>query len=345
MSTNHNGKLVEDRQEKNHGEEASVSNNHKSLLQKQEAIAPPLDSTSLPRSNRDYVAVNYWDDRFVTEDSYEWLLSYEQLEPQLQGLLRSKLRGATTDQSSEEEEEESAAARPCRILVVGCGNAPFSVDLYRACQRMMQEIQNHSGSPSNNTGFEIVNIDYSITVIEKMQQTYPPSDYPGMTWHVADMTKLDDVRSILEEDQDDHSKRQDDTALSLSMLFDLVIDKATMDAMLADEGDVWYPNIVAVRRARDVCRCISRLLSPDNGVFVQISLIQPHFRKKYLLGIWQLDQNEEKVVEIPLSTKASEDLSSHPYSTEYRWTVQSEPAGRPQDVAGSFGHYFYTMKK
>jgi SAM-dependent methyltransferase len=70
---------------------------------------------------------------------------------------------------------------------------------------------------------------------------------------------------------------------------DAVVDKAALDALLADGGDVWNaaadaPQLLAAARA--VVDEAHRVLSPG-GVYVCITFSQPHFRKQYLVqGAW-----------------------------------------------------------
>ena len=77
---------------------------------------------------------NYWDKRYQEEGqegSFDWLLSYASLKPNLQQFLTNK---------------------DMKILVVGCGNAPFSADMY-------------------DDGYEnIVNNDISQVVIDIMAE-------------------------------------------------------------------------------------------------------------------------------------------------------------------------------
>ncbi|KAF4042951.1 Methyltransferase domain [Phytophthora infestans] len=156
----------------------------------------------LPEDNCLYKEKGYWDSRFDSEESYDWLARYENVAE----LLAKYVRPSD------------------RILMVGCGNSTFSIDMYKA-------------------GFHnITNIDFSKVVIERMSAKYS-EEMPEMKWKEADMTKL---REIFTPES-----------------FDVVIDKAAMDALMCDEGDVW---------------------SPSEGTFVQISFAQPHFRKRFLLG-------------------------------------------------------------
>ncbi|GMF41403.1 unnamed protein product [Phytophthora fragariaefolia] len=84
-----------------------------------------------------------------------------------------------------------------------------------------------------------------------------------MKWLEADMTKLGDV--FAPEN------------------FDVVIDKAAMDALMCDEGDVWSPSETVIEQAAAMCSGITSALVPQ-GTFLQISFAQPHFRKRFLLG-------------------------------------------------------------
>jgi SAM-dependent methyltransferase len=223
----------------------------------------------LPKQNCEYGSREYWEDRFSKESDYEWLLSYERLASQLSKYL----------------------SRDSRILIVGCGNAPFSADLYDA-------------------GYtHTVNIDYSTQVIARMREQHVLLR-PQMQWLDMDMTNLS---------FEDAS-------------FDAVIDKAAMDAMLANEGDVWNPNDESIRMGCNACRSISRVLKPG-GVFLQVSLVQPHFRNKYLLGSYCSASDT--------SATSSTDTS---YSSEFGWSLDVEQAGDAVSNS-SFGHYLYVMRK
>ena len=106
-----------------------------------------------------------------------------------------------------------------------------------------------------------MNIDYSEEVINKMKLLHQ-NERPLMSWVYMDMTDL--------------------TFPSES--FDVVIDKASMDALMVDEGDVWCPNHSVIESADKMCLSISRVLKSSQGKFIQISFAQPHFRTKYLIG-------------------------------------------------------------
>ncbi|CAN0060786.1 unnamed protein product [Discosporangium mesarthrocarpum] len=106
----------------------------------------------------------------------------------------------------------------------------------------------------------MVSTDFSEVVIETMR-TRHEAYRPGLRWQRMDMLALD---------VEDGS-------------IDAVIDKAAMDALMVDEGDVWDPDPTVVEQADRMCREISRVLDVG-GVYLQISFAQPHFRRNYLSG-------------------------------------------------------------
>jgi EEF1A lysine methyltransferase 4 len=254
-------------------------------------------NTPLPRSNKEYGSHAYWETRFAAEESFEWLLSYAQLAPQLEPLLDACQTGGDNERAE------------IRILMVGCGNAPFSADMY------------HAGYTN------ITNIDYSETVIDSMKRRHAHLD-PPMQWHVMDMTTMEnDVHGPLD-----------------SGYYHVVIDKAAMDALMTKEMDVWNPNPDVVHASHQMCVQISRVLRPK-GTMIQISLAQPHFRVKYLLGQHFIQNFSTDHTSDPTSSNVDPN-----YSSLYGWTVRSESAGRDPNATddnggGCFGHYLYIMTK
>jgi SAM-dependent methyltransferase len=193
----------------------SLSNDDSESDGQERVATEEQSSCPAPKSNSLYGTKDYWEERFSTEKDYEWLLSYAQLASQLTPFLQ----------------QQQQQPIPSRILVIGCGNAPFSADMYDA-------------------GYHnIVNIDYSEVVISVMKERHSV-ERPNMEWRVMDMTDL--------------SELADET-------FDVVIDKAAMDAMMAVEGDVWNPSQICVDQAQSICQHVSRILVPG-GHFLQISL-------------------------------------------------------------------------
>lgn len=138
------------------------------------------------------------------------------------------------------------------ILMVGCGNSTFSEDMY-------------------NAGYKnITNIDFSGVVIDKMAEQH--ADKPEMKWLTRDMLKLH------------HEPGTGADAGFPADSFDVVLDKAAMDALMCDEGDVWNPERHVVTGVHRMCTGIRHVLRPTTGTFIQISFAQPHFRRRYLLG-------------------------------------------------------------
>jgi SAM-dependent methyltransferase len=135
-----------------------------------EQVAEEQESYA-PKSNSSYGAKDYWEERYSKEKDYKWLLSYAQLASQLAPFLQ----------------------RPnARILMLGSGNSPFLADMYDA-------------------GYHnIVNIDYSETVISAMKERHC-TERSGMEWRVMDMT---DMSELADES------------------FDVVIDKATVSLLV-----------------------------------------------------------------------------------------------------------------
>jgi hypothetical protein len=118
--------------------------------------------------------------------------------------------------------------------------------------------------------------------------------------------------------------------------FDVVLDKAAMDALLAAEGDVWNPNPDVVQDTRAMCHQISRILTCQ-GRYLQLSLTQPHFRKKYLLGLHPHSSTSQDIESFHVNTHQKEN-----YSQEFGWTLTYEPV---QPERGCFHHYLYIMTK
>ena len=138
------------------------------------------------------------------------------------------------------------------------------------------------------------------------------SSCPDMKWECMDMTDL-----------------KYDTGS-----FDVVIDKAAMDAIMVDEGDVWNPDDNVIDLVDKMCSGIDRVLHPFHGVHLQISFAQPHFRTKYLMA------SRQKVLE-----ECAEATS--PFTAEegpcdrYHWVC----AHQTIECGGCLPYYLYLMKR
>lgn len=101
---------------------------------------------------------------------------------------------------------------------------------------------------------DILNVDYSEIVIEKMKSRY--SSLTGLDWKVMDITDL----STLSRES-----------------FDVVLEKGTLDALLVAEKDPWSLSPEAENLIDTILMQVSRLLKPG-GRFVSVTFAQPHFR-------------------------------------------------------------------
>lgn len=128
-----------------------------------------------------YGDAKYWDERYARKDmcdTFDWLEGYSQLK---EVLLKFLPKG-----------NES------KILVLGCGNAEFSEDMY-------------------DDGYkDITNVDISDVVIQKMKERNKESR-PGMSWLQMDVTEMDPA---------------------FENTFDIAIDKSTIDALLCGEDSI-----------------------------------------------------------------------------------------------------------
>eukprot|EP01090_Pellita_catalonica_P000025 TRINITY_DN1001_c0_g1_i1.p1 TRINITY_DN1001_c0_g1~~TRINITY_DN1001_c0_g1_i1.p1 ORF type:complete len:158 (+),score=24.27 TRINITY_DN1001_c0_g1_i1:625-1098(+) len=125
--------------------------------------------------------------------------------------------------------------------MIGCGNSIFSEELYRQGYK------------------HITNIDFSETVIQKMQEKYPSKSFPEMSWKVMDCTKM---------------TLKDGT-------FDICLDKGTLDAILGDDNNKWELEEDAEKSSRSYFSEVIRVLKPE-GAFVHITFVQEHFRQLVL---------------------------------------------------------------
>ncbi|KAI0091507.1 S-adenosyl-L-methionine-dependent methyltransferase [Irpex rosettiformis] len=176
----------------------------------------------LPEKNEQYGTKEYWDQRYSQEpddSSFDWFKSYADIADIFREIIPDK---------------------NARILMLGCGNSRLSEDMY-------------------DDGYhEIVNVDYSGILIEKMRQKHEVIR-PEMQWHEMDVREM-----ALETES-----------------FDVAIDKGTMDAMLTAKADVWDPPEEVIQNCTREVDEVLRLLRPG-GVFIYLTFGQPHFRRRYL---------------------------------------------------------------
>ncbi|XP_056452367.1 EEF1A lysine methyltransferase 4 isoform X2 [Gadus chalcogrammus] len=168
----------------------------------------------LPDENRRYKDVDYWDERYQVEQSFDWFGDFSKFKHLLENLINK-------DDS---------------ILVLGCGNSSMSGEMYDAGYR------------------RITNIDYSSVCVDAMAARH--AHCPGMTWRQMDARQLDVPDAS----------------------FDIVLEKATLDAMLVEEKDPWKVSPQTAGLIHQVLKEVRRALRP-RGRFLSLTFAQPHFRK------------------------------------------------------------------
>ncbi|AWP04158.1 putative endothelin-converting enzyme 2 [Scophthalmus maximus] len=198
----------------------------------------------VPDDNSRYKDVDYWDERYTTEQSYDWLGCF------------SKFRHILENHVKKEDS----------ILILGCGNSSMSGDMYTAGYR------------------SITNIDYSSVCISAMAARH--SDCPDMTWRQMDVRQL----------------------CFPSMSFDVILEKATLDAISVEEKSPWDVSPQTACFFHQALSEISRCLKPG-GRFVSVTFAQPHFRKRLYAR------------------------------TEYNWSIKQHSYGT------GFLYYVYVMTK
>ncbi|XP_051555442.1 EEF1A lysine methyltransferase 4 isoform X2 [Myxocyprinus asiaticus] len=101
----------------------------------------------------------------------------------------------------------------------------------------------------------ITNVDYSSVCVESMAEQH--KDCAQLSWLCMDARRLAFPDGV----------------------FDVVLEKGTLDAMLVEETDPWKVSDDATRLLHQVLLEVSRVLKPG-GRFISVTFAQPHFRKR-----------------------------------------------------------------
>lgn len=118
---------------------------------------------------------------------------------------------------------------------------------------------------------DILNVDYSEKVIEKMKERTQDT-FPTLKWLTMDFRDM----KILQD-----------------CTFNLVFDKGSLDALWSDGGSQWDPSETVLKDIHLSLDEVLRVLKPD-GRFISITFGQPHFRLPHMerLGKWNLISNQ-----------------------------------------------------
>jgi len=142
------------------------------------------------------------------------------------------------------------------ILILGCGNSKLSRQLWDAGYR------------------NLVSSDYSEVCIANQERWHREEGYTGIVWKVIDMTDMSDIK--------DGS-------------YDVVVEKATLDAFYVEESSPWQTSPETVEKVDKCLSEISRILKPHTGKFISLSFSPEVFRVPTLANEkynWDLQQEE-----------------------------------------------------
>ncbi|KAF9279547.1 hypothetical protein BGZ68_007856 [Mortierella alpina] len=173
----------------------------------------------------------YWSERFAKEHSFEWLMPWSVLEPQMQAL--SLLPADPT----------------ARILNLGCGNSDLPLDLY------------HSGF------HYVTSVDFVGSVVERLKERSERAiGWPSPYRATANTTSKTLLPSALDQEcplQFLEMDCLDMTALAAES-FALCIDKSTSDAISCGDDDQYT-------KLRTLCEQVARVVKQPGGLWCVVS--------------------------------------------------------------------------
>ena len=152
--------------------------NSKNIINENNKNSQSKDDHFESLNPQNYSKKEYWNERFnQTNTNFDWYADWDQLSKYFIPILSPE----------------------SKILMVGCGNSKLSEQMY---------LSNYKN---------IINIDISNIVIEKMKK-----QYPEMKWQEMDATKMSFENN----------------------LFDCIIDKGTLDAIMCGEDPIPPANLI-----------------------------------------------------------------------------------------------------
>ncbi|KAM9005323.1 EEF1A lysine methyltransferase 4 isoform X5 [Sarcophilus harrisii] len=102
----------------------------------------------------------------------------------------------------------------------------------------------------------VLSVDYSPVVVAAMRERY--AHVPALRWETMDARAL----------------------RSPPGTFDVVLEKGTLDALLAGERDPWTVSPEGIQTVDQVLSEVSRVLTPE-GRFISLTAAAPHFRVRH----------------------------------------------------------------
>jgi EEF1A lysine methyltransferase 4 len=152
--------------------------------------------------------------------------------------------------------------------------------------------------------------------------------------HLVNLDSLDIIEEMLERN---HQSRQKMRWMEWGgcelpfndSSFDVVIDRGSMEALIANEGSAWDPDEIIISAVDRLSREFSRVLT-TGGIFLQVSFSQPHFRTKYFMG-QHVDQ-----------TNTNPYAMTQGYCQSYNWTLS---VTKLQLQVGLMNLFLYSMRK
>jgi len=175
------------------------------------------EKSSLPRKRQKCDDENCCDTKKEDgEQMHAWYYTYEELEP----LISSTL----------EEIYEYNGKQSTRICEIGCGDVPLGESIFSNLNKMHATNSSEDDPPLIN---RMVCSDYSSVVIAKLQEKSKKQakERPQPEYIEADARKLS---KYFINNADKLSSSQSSEHDSQSCMFEMVIDKGTLDTMLSD---------------------------------------------------------------------------------------------------------------
>lgn len=216
-----------------------------------------------PSSNAEYSKQAYWDERYTTEEHYDWFPSvypacvaaaFDAIEAVHAARSATRSAATTATSSSSSSPPESRVT----VLHLGTGNSTLCADL---CAAYAARYPDAAHRP-----YRLVQVatDYSAVVIEHMKAKYSVEQpLADVHWEVADIRDLAAVRA------------------QYGPYFDVVLDKGTMDALQADRSNADMENDIN-RMLAEVSKCVEGdAAAPAYRVFVQMTWEVPYYRLYY----------------------------------------------------------------